>query len=313
MRVFFAFVVVTLISVTFFVTSQGVPQGIPQDLCQKGLVQIYKPGDGHLNDTSCVTPDVAERFSALGWQTVGAEGNTSTSMVEEASEEVAEETEVAEEVIEEAEEVVEETEEAAEEVAEEVVEEAEEVVEETEEAAEEVAEEVVEEAKEVVEETEEAAEEVAEEAIEGVAPALVSGEWQELGETTFGVCSSCHQADGMGLPAFYPALAGHIPNVEAKEGGRAYIINVVLFGLSGQIETLGETYNGMMSPWNAMFSDEEIAAVLNHELHSWGNADMLRADFTPITADEVAAERAVAKTSDEVYELRSHLGLTADE
>ncbi len=373
MRTFFVFVVAALAAAVFPIMSQDVQQSP----CGEGLVQIVKPGDGRLLDTSCVTPDIAERFSTLGWQIVTPGEDIVPSMATEeveaasevaeemamdaeaAAEEVAEETsEVAEEVATDVEEAVEEVAEGAEEVAEEtgevaeeavadveeatgevveetseVVEEAaedvEEVVEEAATGAEEVAEEtgevaeeavadveeateeVAEETSEVVEEAAEDVEEVAEEAV--VAAASTDSEWQDLGETTYGICASCHQATGEGLPSFYPALANHLPNVEAKEGGRKYIINVVLYGLSGQIETLGETYNGIMAPWNAMLSDEEIAAVLNHELHSWGNDDMLRADFTPITPEEVAAERAESKTAEEVYELRSQLGLTADE
>ncbi len=373
MRVFFVFFVAALTTAVFPLMSQD----IQQSPCGEGLVQIAKPGKGTIVEKSCVTPDIAERFSSLGWQiltpgenivpsmdtgtaeeaseaaeemAVGAEnvaeetGEVAEEViadVEEAVEEVVEETgevveeaaeeveEVAEEVVEETGEVVEETAEEVEEVTEEAVEEVEEVAEEAAEDVEEVAEEAVTGAEEVAEETSEVAEEavedveevteeaaieteeVAEEAV--VAAASTDSEWQDLGETTYGICASCHQATGEGLASFYPALANHLPNVEAKEGGRKYIINVVLYGLSGQIETLGETYNGIMAPWNTMLGDEEIAAVLNHELHSWGNADMLRADFTPITPEEVSAERAEPKTAEEVYELRSQLGLTADE
>ncbi len=138
-------------------------------------------------------------------------------------------------------------------------------------------------------------------------------QWQELGEATFATCAGCHQATGEGLPSVFPPLANHLPNVEVKEGGRRYLINVVLFGLQGEIQALGETYNGVMPSWGDSLSDEQVAAVLNHELHSWGNSELLREDFAPITPEEVATERALSKVAQEVYELRSQLGLTIEE
>jgi cytochrome c oxidase cbb3-type subunit II len=63
-----------------------------------------------------------------------------------------------------------------------------------------------------------------------------------------------------------------------------------------------------MTPWGPLLKDEQIAAVLNHELTSWGN-DALVTDFTPITPEEVAALRANNLTSQQVYELRGTLGL----
>lgn len=127
--------------------------------------------------------------------------------------------------------------------------------------------------------------------------------WQELGETTFNNCSGCHQATGEGIPATFPPLKTHLPNLEALEGGREYIINVLLYGLQGEIEVLGQSYDSVMPAWNHL-SDEKIAAVINHELHSWGNDALLREDFSPILPTEVAALRADTKTPAEVYALR---------
>jgi mono/diheme cytochrome c family protein/heme/copper-type cytochrome/quinol oxidase subunit 4 len=111
-----------------------------------------------------------------------------------------------------------------------------------------------------------------------------------LGERTYtSTCQGCHQAGGAGLPGVFPPLAGNMPSLHNAEGGREYLIDVLLYGLTGQIQVNGQTYNGVMPPW-AGLSDEQIAAVLNHELTAWGNDAELES-FTPILPDEVAARR----------------------
>jgi mono/diheme cytochrome c family protein len=138
-------------------------------------------------------------------------------------------------------------------------------------------------------------------------------DWQALGEKTFSTnCAGCHQMNGEGVPTVFPPHAGHLPNIIAKEGGRQYLIQVLLNGLQGEIQVKGKTYNQIMPSWN-MLKDDEIAAVLNHELTSWGNAEMLPEDFTPILPEEVTAERANDITAAQAYELRQTLGLSADE
>jgi len=131
-------------------------------------------------------------------------------------------------------------------------------------------------------------------------------DWQALGEKTYAAnCVSCHQGNGQGVPSAFPPLAGHIPNLYNAEGGKDYIINVVLYGLMGEIEVEGTTYNGVMNPWGQL-SDEEIAATLNHELNSWGNDAMLE-NFSPILPDDVAALRGQDLSSSDVAGLRPDL------
>ena len=131
-------------------------------------------------------------------------------------------------------------------------------------------------------------------------------DWQALGESTYSAnCIACHQATGVGIPAAFPPLAGHMPSLYNAEGGRTYLINVILYGLQGEINVAGAVYNGIMTPWGHL-SDEEIAATLNHELTSWGN-DALLTDFTPISPEEVAAERDKGLSPADVLELRPAL------
>jgi mono/diheme cytochrome c family protein len=134
-----------------------------------------------------------------------------------------------------------------------------------------------------------------------------------LGEKTYSTyCVGCHQPNGQGVPSSFPPHADHLPNVLAKEGGRQYLIKVLLNGLQGEIMVKGKTYNGVMPSWNSL-KDEEIAAVLNHELTSWGNDELLPENFVAISSEEVAAERTNKLSTAEVYELRQTLGLSADE
>lgn len=126
------------------------------------------------------------------------------------------------------------------------------------------------------------------------------------GAAVYQNCSACHQASGQGIPAAFPPLAGHLPDVAAAD--RSFPIHVVLYGMTGAITVQGQPYNGAMPAWPQL-SDAEIAAVLNHEITSWGNADLLPADWTPYAADEVAALRDQGLTPEDVYALRQKLAL----
>ena len=129
---------------------------------------------------------------------------------------------------------------------------------------------------------------------------------RELGGQTYANCAGCHQATGAGLPGVFPPLAGHTPTLVAAEGGRSYLIDVMLYGVQGEITVLDATYNGVMPGWG-QFSDEQIAAVVNHMLAAWENEAALPQGFEFITPEEVAGQRATAKTAQEVYDLRQTL------
>ena len=155
-------------------------------------------------------------------------------------------------------------------------------------------------------EEEPASEEAPSTEAQGEATPVAVFDWQELGESTYSAnCVSCHQATGLGIVGAFPPLAGHIPDLYNAEGGREYIINVVLYGLQGEINVEGNVYNGIMTPWSQL-SDEEIAATLNHELMSWGN-DALVTDFTPILPEEVTALRGQGLAPADVLSLRPAL------
>ncbi len=103
-------------------------------------------------------------------------------------------------------------------------------------------------------------------------------------------CAVCHQPNGHGLPGFYPPLADTVGAYVRTAAGRAYLVHVVSFGMTGAIMSHGVQYNGLMQSWSQL-SDADLAAVLNHVLTDF-NSRLLPAGFKPYTAAEVASLRA---------------------
>jgi mono/diheme cytochrome c family protein len=103
-------------------------------------------------------------------------------------------------------------------------------------------------------------------------------------------CAVCHQPDGKGAPSVYPPLTGSVGRYVALKGGRAYIIDVVSFGMGGKIEAGGDSFEGDMPPWPQL-NDQDVADVVTYVLTGL-NSNLLPKDFKPVSADEVKAERA---------------------
>ena len=102
----------------------------------------------------------------------------------------------------------------------------------------------------------------------------------KLGEEVYTLnCASCHKADGKGVPAAIPFLAGN-PSLKDPNG----VLATVIKGASGPLTVNGQTFNGVM-PGFARLSDEEIAAVVSHIRTSWGNT------FGKVTPAQVPAHR----------------------
>ncbi|MDQ8202982.1 cytochrome c [Pelagicoccus sp. SDUM812003] len=96
-------------------------------------------------------------------------------------------------------------------------------------------------------------------------------------------CSACHQANGQGLAGAFPPLAG---SEWVTTGDGELPIKILLSGLGGEITVKGQTYNGAMPAFGAVFDDAEIAAVVNYIRGSWDN------EASEVTAEQVAAVRA---------------------
>jgi mono/diheme cytochrome c family protein len=119
-------------------------------------------------------------------------------------------------------------------------------------------------------------------------------------------CMACHQADGSGVPGAFPPLARHVGQLYAADP--AYLVQVTLYGLQGPIVVDGVNYAGVM-PAFARLSDAEIAALLNHSLTAWGDAEALGADFVPFDPDDVQVERDRGWTAADVHARRAELDL----
>ena len=117
--------------------------------------------------------------------------------------------------------------------------------------------------------------------------------WREFGEATYlRNCQNCHTADGSGR-GMYPPVQGQTAHLEA-EGGRGYLIDVVLYGLY-----TGD-YGAPMPPMPEL-SDAEIAAVTNYLLVQFdrtGTAPprlFVPSDVTPRRGRDLS-ERDVARS-----------------
>ncbi|HET6528446.1 MAG TPA: cytochrome c [Balneolaceae bacterium] len=98
-------------------------------------------------------------------------------------------------------------------------------------------------------------------------------------------CATCHQANGMGIPGAFPPLAG---DPVVTDDDPTHHIKIVLFGLQNKAIN-GVEYSAVMPAFSEQLSDEEVAAIINHERTSWGN------DAPTITAKDVQKVRAKEK------------------
>jgi len=117
-------------------------------------------------------------------------------------------------------------------------------------------------------------------------------------------CQMCHQAGAVGLAGAFPRLAGRVAAISAKPAGRAYLIDVLTFGMAGTITVDKQPLMGVM-PAFAQLAEDEIAAVLSY-VQTLGDAPAK----SPLsfTAEEVATGRArSAKTAADVFAERQVL------
>jgi ubiquinol-cytochrome c reductase cytochrome b subunit len=102
----------------------------------------------------------------------------------------------------------------------------------------------------------------------GNAPAAAASTTNANGAKVFSTnCSSCHGAQGQGLPGSFPPLA----NNPVVTGDPNKVIGIVLTGLHESITVNGQTYNGVMPPWKGTLSNKDIADVITYIRGSLGN------------------------------------------
>ncbi len=97
-------------------------------------------------------------------------------------------------------------------------------------------------------------------------------------------CLVCHQADGGGVMNMNPPLI----KTKYVLGDKTKLIQIVLKGLSGEIEINGDTYHNNMPSQKAL-TDAEIADVLTYVRNSFGNK------ASAVSASQVKAVRAKTK------------------
>ena len=115
-------------------------------------------------------------------------------------------------------------------------------------------------------------------------------------------CASCHQPDGTGLAGVFPPLAEHVDELYAEQG-REYVVDVLLYGLSGPIMVGGTSYDGQMPAW-AQLTNEQIAGTLNYIMSAWSAEDALPDGFEPYAPEDVAEARGADLSPADVYEQR---------
>ena len=93
-------------------------------------------------------------------------------------------------------------------------------------------------------------------------------------------CAACHGAGGAGVPGAFPPLA-HDPVVTAANP--ADHIAIILKGMQGK--AIGATSYSSQMPSFSQLSNNDIAAIIDHERTSWGNHAQI------VTPDQVKRAR----------------------
>lgn len=110
---------------------------------------------------------------------------------------------------------------------------------------------------------------------------------------SYATCSACHLPDGAGVPGAFPPVRSRAAQIAALDGGRAYLVTVVSYGLMGTIEVAGAQYFGVMAGLAGTLKPGEIAAALNYVVFELDDGDA--AGVPPFTAEEVEKIQAEVK------------------
>lgn len=97
-------------------------------------------------------------------------------------------------------------------------------------------------------------------------------------------CLACHQVDATGVQGMNPPLV----KTKWVLGDKTTLVQLVLKGMTGEVEINGDTYHNVMAPHSDL-TDQQIADVLTYIRNNFGNK------ASAITAAEVKAIRAKTK------------------
>lgn len=129
-------------------------------------------------------------------------------------------------------------------------------------------------------------------------------DWIDQGRSVYNAnCASCHGPQGAGIPGAFPPVSGHTSDLFNLDDGPAYLIDVMLYGLQGEIVVDGATYNGVMPAWQHL-DDGALAAVINHLVTAWDDGAALTDDAVLLAPADVAAQRDRGLTAADVLEQR---------
>ena len=118
-------------------------------------------------------------------------------------------------------------------------------------------------------------------------------------------CALCHQAAGTGISGQFPRLAGRVAAISTSPKGRVYLVDVLTYGMLGNIVVDGQPIYGLMPPFAASIPADVVADILNY-VQTLGDAPAKKPAL--FTADEVAAGRTGApKSADDVQAERKSL------
>ena len=106
----------------------------------------------------------------------------------------------------------------------------------------------------------------------------------------YATCSACHLPDGAGVPGAFPPVRNRVAKIAALEGGRAYLVAVVTYGLMGTISVDGMQYFGVMAGNSGTHDAQDVAAALNYVIFELSDDDT--SGIEPFTADEVTTIQA---------------------
>ncbi len=113
-------------------------------------------------------------------------------------------------------------------------------------------------------------------------------------------CALCHGPSGAGVPALAPPITSYPGRYAATAEGRRQLAMTVLYGMFGEI-SIGDTRFNSQMPEFGRLDDATLAATLNFVVFDLAHTP---ADVKPLTAADIAAERAHAVDGGAVREHR---------
>jgi mono/diheme cytochrome c family protein len=94
------------------------------------------------------------------------------------------------------------------------------------------------------------------------------------GRELFSRCAACHLPDAQGAPGAFPPLAARLGPLVSTPVGRDYLVLVLQYGLMGQLQIDGSSYQGVMPAQGPELGSSGVAAVLNFLLQEFNSSTL---------------------------------------